>query len=317
MLTSFFGKSSPVNFLILGIFIFVSLFIDFLSIILLDFSLSLLVQAVFLVLLIIFSMLLLDFIIRKNALTKLNTFAVLFYSCFIAMLPIVFRHPEIIAANVFLLLALRRILSLQSNKNSERKILDASIWITIASLFYFGSLLFLIPLWIAIFQKPNATYKQMLIPFTGIFAVLIIYTSFQLLVNDSFEWFYNWKQAINLDFSDYNYGVVLVPVAVILVFILWTGVYRILKLASLTLKEKPNYMLLVYVIVTALFMAFLGPVKTGAELLLVFGPLSIISANYIEVAPTNRKGKKDYGEFWFKEILLWLVVLLPVVLWFI
>jgi hypothetical protein len=49
--------------------------------------------------------------------------------------------------------------------------------------------------------------------------------------------------------------------------------------------------------------AFLSPEKTGGEVIFIFGPLGIITANYLET-------KKD---FWFKEVLLWLVVLLPII----
>src|SRR5690606_16620146 len=128
---------------------------------------------------------------------------------------------KILLANAFLLLALRRIMSLRSDKNSSKKILDASIWITVASLFYFWSLLFFIPLFIAVFQKPNTNYKQILIPFTGFVAVLIINTAYQLLANDSLFWFADWQETISFDFSKYNSASILVPITVILAFFIW------------------------------------------------------------------------------------------------
>ena len=47
--------------------------------------------------------------------------------------------------------------------------------------------------------------------------------------------------------------------------------------------------------------ALASPEKSGAEMLFVFAPTAIISANYLE----------QLNEFWFKEVLLWLVLLLP------
>ena len=188
MLTSFFGKSNPINYLILGVFIFVGyLWETFSGAQAPNTFLSFGFHAAF-CLLSVLGMLLLDFIIRKNHLTKNNTFAILFFSCFMVMLPVIFSQQYILLANFFLLLSFRRMMSLRTDKNSSKKILDASIWITAASIFHFWSLLFFVPLWIAIIQKPNSNYKQMLIPITGFVAVLMINTAYQLLATDSYSW---------------------------------------------------------------------------------------------------------------------------------
>ncbi|MDP2686925.1 MAG: DUF6427 family protein [Aequorivita sp.] len=316
MLTSFFGKSNPVNFLILGAFIIVGYLLGAISgssIIITSFSL---LNHGFFIVLSVLSMLLLDFIIRKNHLTKNNTFAILFFTCFLVMLPVIFLQHKILLANAFLLLAIRRIMSLRSDKNSSKKILDASIWITVASLFYFWSLLFFIPLFIAVLQKPNTNYKQILIPFTGFVAVLMINTAYQLMVTDSLLWFTNWQDAISFDFSRYNSAAVLVPITVILAFYIWAGIYRVLKLSMVPLKERPNYLLLLYLSITALLVALAGPEKTGAEILFILAPIAIIVTNYIENFETERYVEKDVAEFWFKEIMLWLVVVLPFVFLF-
>ncbi|MCZ4317708.1 DUF6427 family protein [Aequorivita viscosa] len=316
MLTSFFGKSNPINYLILGIFLVVAYLYAEISQNTVAISLSSIFHHLFFMLISVLGMLLLDFIIRKNQLTKNNTFAIFFYSCFMVMLPIIFLQYKIILANAFLLLALRRIMSLRSDKNSMKKILDTSLWITVAALFYFWSLLFFIPLWIAIIQKPNSNYKQMLVPFVGFFTILILNTTYQLLANNSFAWLFNWKEEIGLDFSAYNSLSILIPITIILAFYIWTGFYRILKIPALPLKEKPNFILLLYVSLTTLFIALGSPDKTGAEVLFVLAPVSIISANYIESNYKNWDRSNDASEFWFKEIMLWLVVLLPFVFLF-
>lgn len=316
MLTSFFGKSNPVNYLILGAFIIVGYLLGAISGSSIVITPILLLDHGFFMALSILSMLLLDFIIRKNHLTKNNTFAILFFTCFLVMLPVIFLQHKILLANAFLLLALRRIMSIRSDKNSSKKILDASIWITVASFFYFWSLLFFIPLFIAVIQKPNTNYKQILIPFTGFMAVLIINTAYQLLANDSLFWFRDWQNAISFDFSKYNSASVLVPITVILAFYIWAGVYRVLKISIIPLKERPNYLLLLYLSITALFVALAGPEKTGAEILFVLAPIAIITTNYIENFDTERYVEKDVSEFWFKETMLWMVVILPFVFLF-
>ncbi len=312
MLTSFFGKSNPINYLILGVFIIVGYLYVEITEMASAISLSSFLLHMFFVLLSVLGMLLLDFIIRKNQLTKNNTYAILFFTCFMMMLPVIFFQYKIIFANAFLLLALRRVMSLRSDRNSTKKILDASLWITIAALFYFWSLLFFIPLWIAILQKPNSNYKQMLVPFIGFFTIVILYTTYQLLITDSFSWLFNWKESISFDFSVYNSVSILIPATIIFALYVWTGVYRVIKIPGMALKDKPNLILLLYVSIVTLFIALAAPEKTGAELLFILAPVSIISANYIESYKMENR-ETDKSEFLFKEIMLWMVVILPFV----
>lgn len=316
MLTSFFGKSNPINYLILAVFIALGYLMGAISESVVIISVSSIFKHVFFIIISVVSMLLFDFIIRKNHLTKNNTYAILFFACFMVMLPIIFLHHKILLANLFLMLALRRIMSLRNDTNSEKKILDASFWITIASLFYFWSLLFFVPLYIAIFQKPNSNYKQTLIPFTGLFAVIIMNTAFQFIVSDSFVWFFEWRDRISFDFTSYNSASILVPITVILAFYIWTAVNWILKLPSVPSKNKSNHLLLFYVSFISILVALMGPVKTGAEVLFIIAPLSIIAANYIENFGSERLADRDMAELRFKEIMLWVVVLMPFVFLF-
>ena len=316
MLTSFFGKSNPINFLILAVFIVIGYLLGTISGFSDFSSISYLLNHIFYIIISVFLLVVFNFIIRKNHLTKNNTYALLFFACFMVMLPVIFLQHNILLGNFFLILALRRILTLRSDKNSERKILDASFWITIASLFYFWSLLFFVPLYIAIVQKPNSNYKQMLIPITGFLSVLTLNATIQLLLTDSFSWFSKWRDAISLDFSHYNTASVLWPVTIILAFSIWTGMYRVSTLSTVSLKEKSNYVLLLYVSITCFFIALAGPEKTGAEVLFILAPVSIMIANYIENFETKRYGERDALEFWFKESMLWLVVILPFVFLF-
>lgn len=311
MLTSFFGKSIPLNYLILSVFIAAGYIFETFFTAPIDLTANSLLGHLAYVLLSILGMLLLDFIIRKNHLTRTNTYAILFFTCFLVMLPVIFLHHQILLANTFLILALRRIMSLRNDTNAAKKIFDAGFWIGLASLFYFWSLLFFLPLWIAIIQKPNATYKQMLMPVVGFASVISINIAFQLVLNNSYDWIFHWKMPINLNFSAYNKPSILVPATVILAFYIWTGMLRILRLAAVSLKEKWNYILMLYVSITCFFVALLGPEKSGAEMVFIFAPTAIIAANYMEGLEADRLKEKDPFERWFKEIMLWAVVLLP------
>ncbi|MCW8980248.1 MULTISPECIES: DUF6427 family protein [Altibacter] len=306
MLTSFFGKSNPVNYLLLGIFIFLGCLVTLLHGLPEVFSWSFALRSIVVIVLCIFSMLLVDFIIRKNGLTRSNTYGILFFSCFLVMFPAVFSEVDILLANVFLLLATRRILSLKSEKNTEKKVLDATLWITIGAFFYFYAILFFAVLIIAILRKKHTTYKHTLIPLVGFFGVFIVVTAYKYLWDDSFDWYFSWRKSISFDFSIYNSASILIPTTVLLTLMVWTGVYRVISFSSVSKKERPNYLLMVFMAGVAIVMALASPVKTGAEVLFLLAPAAIIITNYIE----------HLKEFWFKELLVALTVLLPVVLFF-
>ena len=307
MLTNFFGKSSPINFIICGVYllfaVFPSFFIEIPDV--LTFQEILTKGGFWLVL--VFAMLLLDFIIRKNNLTGHNTFGVFIFSGLVAMLPVVFTSANIIFANVFLLLALRRMASLTSEKNIEKKIFDASFYITIAMLLQFWSVLFFAPLYWVISRSNAASFRMLFIPLAGVFAVLMLWVTAHLLMFDSVTWFLDWIPPLQFDFGTYNKANVLLPVAFIATLLVWTMVLRVLKFSSMPKKLQQNYRLITFVVITSMAMLFLGPIKTGAELLFLYAPLSIVATNYIE----------RLKDILFKEMLLWAFVLLPIALLFV
>ncbi len=306
MLTNFFGKSKPINFIFCGVYLLVAFFASFF------YSTSelinlqeVLIKAGFWVIL-VFSILLLDFVIRKNSLTGTNTFGIFIFTGLLVMLPIIFTEVTIIISNVFLLLALRRMASLTSEKNIEKKIFDAALYITIAGLFSFWSFLFLLPLYWAITRISVASFRLLFIPFVAIFTVVLLAVTIHLLAFDTLTWFLDWVPALHLDFSAYNKADVLVPSAFIGTLLVWTLVNRVMKFSSMPRKLQKNYRLVTIVTIVSVVILFLSPVKTGAEILFLCAPVAIVVTNYLE----------RITDFWFKEILLWMFVLLPIGLLF-
>lgn len=306
MLTNFFGKSNPINFIICGAYLLIALFASFFfsNLELINLEEVLVKGSSWLVL--VFSILVLDFVIRKNSLTGVNTFGVFIFSGLIVMVPIIFTEITIIFANVFLLLALRRMVSLTSEKNIEKKIFDASFYIVIAALFSFWSILFLLPLYWAVIRIPSASFRLLFIPLVGAFTVLILAVALHLLVFDSLAWFLDWIPSFELDFSAYNKASILVPSAFIATLLVWTLVVRIIKFSSMPRKSQRNYRLLTITTIISVLVLFLSPIKTGAEILFLCSPLAIVVTNYLE----------RITDFWFKEILLWVFVVMPIGLFF-
>jgi len=306
MLTSFFGKSKPFNFIVVSVYLISGYFFYLLFKGNIEISIPFLLQIPLSLLTYLFFVFLLNFINKKNKLTKNNTYSILFFSTFFIMFPSVFKESNLVLSNVFLLLALRRIISLPSEINTEKKILDASLWISIAALFNFWSILFFAVLFLTIFERASKNYKYILIPFVGIFTVFTLTTVYYLLVNDSFLWFLELKTYIGFDFSEYKSPQLIVPILFVTTIFLASIIQKILYKKKIPLKEKLKNRILFYTLLIGIILILISPIKNGSEFIFLFVPLSIFATSYIE---TTKK-------LWISETVLWTTVLLPFLIYF-
>ncbi|NNM23536.1 MAG: hypothetical protein HKO54_08270 [Flavobacteriaceae bacterium] len=295
------------NFLLVGIYIVLLYSIHFLFFAELERTASEIIGFFVAVVFLLFSMLLLDFVIRKNSLNQLNTFGILVFSTSAMMFPDLVGQYSLVVANVFLLLALRRIYSLQSLKNSEKKIVDATLWIVLASVFYFWSLLLLLSLYFAILIKPRNHFRYFLIPLVSLLGALLIATAYHFVIDDSFKWFASWLTPVSFDFSAYGNPKIWTAITFFSAVLIWTIVSMFRGLASVPKKDRPNQVQTLVTVAVGILLVALSPNKSGNELLFLFAPAAIVVASFME---RNK-------ERWFREILLWGFVLLPVVLLFV
>ncbi len=307
MLTSFFSKSKPVNYLIVGILMIVFFVAHHIFTAKTIFTFTEIAFQIGMLLLYIISMLLVDFVARKNDLTKNNTYKIFLFAIFTFLLPITFLETEILIANFFILLALRRILSLKSHKETQKKIFDAALWISVASCFYFWSFLFTGLLFVAILFIAGNNFKHYLIPFVGMATVIILTNSYTLIVQDAFYTPLDWVGTFGFDFTTYNTKYLWIPISIIIAILVWVIAHHFVDLAKKSKKYKKTTNLILVALGIAVLIALVTPSKNGAELLFMAMPFSVLTANYIEM-PKEKV---------FKEILLWLLALTPFFILFI
>ncbi|HIB47486.1 MAG TPA: hypothetical protein EYN07_07110 [Flavobacteriaceae bacterium] len=306
MLTNFFGKSNPINVIICGIYLLFGMVASYYYTTVENVSGLLVLNKAGMWLLLLFTLLLLDFVIRKNSLTQINTYAIFLFATSVALFPIIFEQRDVIASNVFVVLGLRRLASLPSERNIEKKLFDASLYFALASLFHFWSLLFFIPLFWAILKIPSNHFRMLFIPFMGVLAVALLAIAYHLVRHDSLSWFATWRPQLAYDFSAYNRSVLLIPATILGTLIVWIVTVRLIRVSALARKLQRNYRLLTLMLVVGFGVAIFSEVKTGAETLFLMAPLAVVTTNYIEKT-------KD---FWFQEVLLWVFMVLPIVLFF-
>ena len=169
MIANFFNQTRPINFLLLSILVFIIYLVALVNVNSEALDFFFFVKNSFFLVLAIMTVFVINFIIRKNALTEDNSYAILFYILLVSYFPNSFVNEGIFISNFILLLAFRRIYSLRSSIQTKEKIFDSAFWIGIATLFYVWSLFYLVLVYAAIFIFRKIDWRNFIIPLVGVF----------------------------------------------------------------------------------------------------------------------------------------------------
>jgi len=305
MITSVFSKSKPINFLIVFLIALIAFIIaiyesDILSTLHTLSIVKLIVQFIS----IYFSVLVLNFIVDKNNLSLKNNYEILLFSLFLLLIPQTTTDIFIVLSNGFILLALRKILSLHSKKAVKKKLFDAALLIGIASLFHFWSILFFILLFITIIYYAEIDIKNWVVPFLGIFTVYIIATASLLVINEDFFNIDAILPQTSFDLTRYNTINYIISITMLVSFGLWSSLFYLKVIRKKKRNYRPGYKIVFTASIIATCIVIISPEKNGSEFLFLFGPLTIVITNYIETIE----------EKWFKELFLFCIVIIPIVL---
>jgi len=298
MLASIFNKTRPINYIMLTLLIVTgySLFIG------LDFSIEWttfeIVKRGCVLVLLLLMMYISQFIVSRNRLVDDSAYVPLIFTSFLFIFPTSFENVRVIVASYFILLALRRIFSLHSLKQSKEKLLDASLWICFASLFHFWSILYFILLFYAIAFFGAKDYRNWVIPLVSFLGASIFLSLYLLIQEVHFiDW---WTERVQISFDFMYFDNVFQNIA-LAVFVSIALLYAVSQ--ALAIKSKPYNMQNTYkkIILSFLIGAVIYVIsadKSNGLLLFTFFPLAILGANYIESIPQRwRKEANVYSIF--------------------
>ena len=294
MITSIFRKSTPLNYsiVILGMLGFALLYFGNASETLQKTN-SLLFC--FLDIVLIYAALFTtNFIAKKNAMSKESAFVVLFYALIFAVFPDLFANTKLLCAQFFILLSMRRLVSLHTMKSAKEKLFDASLWVFVASLFYFWSILFIVLVYISILFHTARDYRTWFLPILAFVTVAMIALFGTYFLH--FSWLDNLQQQAQYSTTFvFNYNdllslllMIYLSIAILAVFIM------VLAITNKPLLQHSSYKKVVSAFVIGLGIYALAPVKSGELMLFTLSPLAIIFTSHIE-AMTGK---------WQKEVLL-------------
>lgn len=301
MLTSFFSKSKPVNTIVVLVYMTIGFIVANANSFSEGFSGTQILSTIGLWLLYIFTMFVLNFISQKNELTRRTSYRILLFAGFTLAFPEALTNTRIMISGVFIMLAMRRILSLRSGLYMERKLFDAGLWIGLATLTFFWSFLFVLVLLAALFYYTKNTWRYWLIPGLAFTAIAILTTCYVLYLNEDSSYILEIIDDFSLDFREYSLIKLLLPVSFVSTFFLWTIWTFIKESSAASVAMRPTYILILIFSLVAIVLILVSPEKNGQEWYFFAIPLAIMATSFFENASSA----------WIPEILLWIIVLLP------
>lgn len=282
MITSVFRKSSPINYTIVVLLTLILFLTVQLKHGVWQASSLNLVTSIGIIIVIFASLFLCNFIVKKNGLTKNSSYSILFFVLFLMFYPSIFTNFKFLISNFFILLALRRLISLQTLKAPKEKIFDAALWVFVAALFHFWAILFIILVYISIFFHVSRDYRNWLIPFVSLFATAVIYTFVALVVEKHF--IANLSDLPVVDFKmnyfkNTNENLAIAMFSVVAVYFLFS---KMLSLTNRPLVLQASYKKVILAFIIGVIIFIISPNKNNDLLVFTFFPLAVMATNNIE-----------------------------------
>ncbi|KJD36774.1 hypothetical protein PW52_03825 [Tamlana sedimentorum] len=304
MITSFFKKSKSINFIIVFFIALLALLIGKLGVENLVLDVSFFVKLAVLFAVIFGSILLLNFIVNKNSLTQKDNYEMLLFSLFLLLITQSSQHSNVLFSNLFILLALRRLISLRTLKNTKEKLFDAAFWIGVAALFYFWSILFFALIILSLILLSDGSLRHWIIPFLGVLAVFILSIAVSVIYYDEYFRFIDQSFSVSFDYSIYNSLSYIIAITLLFSFGAWSSLFYLKNIKKKKKAFRASFVTIIFAAIIAFLIVLIAPNKNGGEFLFLFAPLAIIITNYIEVI----------HEKWFKEVFLGILIIAPFVL---
>ena len=289
MITSVFKKSTPLN-LILVVFLMLVFFLvyQFQDLTWTNSAFSIFKKAMLFVVL-LGSIFITNFIAKKNGLSKDSSYTIFFYFSFLLFFPSLFNNINLILSNLFVLLALRRLISLQSLKASKEKIFDASLWIFVAALFHFWSILYIVLVFISIIFHVSRDYRNWVLPFIAFFAVGILSMLFSILFyKDVLGYIHtNAITNFNIDYFTNNYQNA--AFSIYLTIALFFVISMFISLPNRPLVLHSSFKKIIGAFFIGIVIFAVSSSKSNDLLVFTIAPLAMMATSHIEVKQLQLK----------------------------
>ena len=243
------------------------------------------------------SLLLLHQIDRWNELTETkNSYSIAFFSIFVVLFPTLFLKNEIVGANLLIMAAMWRALTLKTGIGIPQKLFDTSLLILCAALLHPWAIIFLLNIWISLLFYGAEKRRYWFIPFLALLVIALLAASIVLLLDIPFPFDYYTLTFVEdvqylFQLSDHS-----------LPYLVALGCFVVLFAFSLIVYYfRSKYHSISSLVVIQFLWVGLLVVLFSKEMIYLFAPIAVLFALYVEKITLC----------WLKETLLWLILVLP------
>lgn len=282
MIQSIFGKTKPINFIIVLTFLFFFYWLTQFVLFEKTYELGQIIFQTLVLTVLMFSFFLVNFIVKRNKMTGINSFAILLYVLLMVVFPETLTDNYAIGSSFFILLALRRLISMRSLKNIKLKIFDATLWTMAASLCYDWAVLYLLLVFIAIYIYEPKNIRNWLVPLAGIFTFFMISYTLSILAGKTDFLLEHYKFELNLGSSRFTDFAKSAKRIVYLILISVVGLFSFLKLSKLGIGKIVSLRLVALCFFIGVMLELLLSASGVHPLMLTFFPAVVFLTNYIE-----------------------------------
>ena len=243
------------------------------------------------------SLLLLHQIDRWNELTDTkNCYSIAFFSIFVVLFPTLFDKVKLVGANLLIIVALWRVLTLKTGDGIPQKLFDTSLLIICAGLLHPWALIFLLNVWISLLFYGAEKRRYWFIPLLAIITVSILLGAILLILQEPFpidDFTKLITSNINnlLNFSSHSIATTIAVCSLALLLLVALAVYYFRSV-----YHSISSLVVIQFLWIGLIVVFLSK-----EVIYTFAPIAILFALYVE----------KIRVWWLKEIVLWSLLSMP------
>jgi len=252
--------------------------------------------------LVIIESLLLNYTLTSNNIIPRNNFlAALIYSCLMSYSPELLTIYPVLIANLFIILATKTMLELYNKDDPFPEIFNAGLMISLATLFYFPSIIFVFLIWASLLIFRIITVRVIFISITG-FIIPFVFVAFYYFWIDQSSVFVNkfmheYTQISSIRLSSnylyYAFGTLIIFLTII----------SFIRISSLTTERiisvRKRLLIALYFIVFAAITYLYAGQNIEIHSTLLFVPLTILVTYYFD-SLRNR----FWPEFFFTLLII-------------
>lgn len=298
MISSFFKKTKPINFVI----ILLAWTISFWGMLLWQNKMAFedlpILQWISAFIAVIATIFLIEKLVSIYKITSQNHYVIFLFFLLLIWIPEVYNFHTILWSNLFVLIGLGILFRLRNGKNQKESLFNAALCIAIASLFYSWSICYLFLVYVAVAFYCPANIRNWIIPLAGVATVAVLTYSASIIIEDTpwfsllqdWTWSWNWKIIENHSFLG------------LFTLLILSGVWFLIRSDKIGSERQIILWVFFYQILTSLLLIFNQYQIENLYFALV--PIAVLTSLAIESIP----------KYIFKELLIWLLLLFPLML---